>query len=66
MCFKGVYIHESNKHIATLFPELRSKYEGKSPNKAGKVGTDARFRRKDLKRRRVAQMAAGRATISQV
>jgi len=43
--------------------ELRSKYDGKSPSKASKkVTAEVRLRRKELKRRRAAQLAAGKYT----
>ncbi|XP_052804340.1 KAT8 regulatory NSL complex subunit 1-like isoform X2 [Mya arenaria] len=38
--------------------KLRSKYEGKSPTKAGKKVTSDKLRRKELKRRRAAQLVA--------
>lgn len=41
--------------------ELRSKYDGKSPHKKSKkVTAETRMRRKELKRRRAAQLAVGK------
>ena len=51
--------------VIIFLTELRNKYEGKSPSGSPKkrITTETKLRRKELKRRRAAQLAIGKNTI---